>query len=101
MEIMNKDGEKSSGVSRVGQKLTCVIWWFMGTAEAAGLSKVTSTFANLETWLTTFVPIAATVALIFIAIGYFMRFVHKETFGVWAIGLIAAGSASEIVGMLM
>lgn len=89
-------------MEKANKAILLLILSVIGRAEAAGggLSKVTSTFTNVESWLTTFVPIAATVALIFLAIGYLMQFVHKETFGHWAIGLIVAGSASEIVGMV-
>ncbi|WP_273720595.1 MULTISPECIES: VirB2 family type IV secretion system major pilin TrwL [unclassified Bartonella] len=46
------------------------------------------------------IPIAAAVILLCLAIGYAGRYIEKDTFVRWAIGVVIAGSAAELVTML-
>ncbi|WP_156851146.1 VirB2 family type IV secretion system major pilin TrwL [Bartonella refiksaydamii] len=46
------------------------------------------------------IPIAAAVILLCLAIGYAGRYIEKDTFVRWAIGVVIAGSAAEIAKML-
>ncbi|WP_406604058.1 VirB2 family type IV secretion system major pilin TrwL [Bartonella gliris] len=46
------------------------------------------------------IPIAAAVILLCLAIGYAGRYIGKDTFIRWAIGVVIAGSATQIANML-
>ncbi|MET3589177.1 type IV secretory pathway VirB2 component (pilin) [Bartonella silvatica] len=46
------------------------------------------------------IPIAAAVILLCLAIGYAGRYLEKDTFIRWAIGVVIAGSATQIAAML-
>ncbi|WP_375695610.1 VirB2 family type IV secretion system major pilin TrwL, partial [Bartonella sp. AC66GZZY] len=54
----------------------------------------------LQTDLKTLIPIAAAVILLCLAIGYAGRYIEKDTFVRWGIGVVIAGSAAELVKML-
>ncbi|MCZ2157916.1 VirB2 family type IV secretion system major pilin TrwL [Bartonella sp. 220] len=47
------------------------------------------------------IPAAAAVILLCLAIGYAGRYIGKDTFVRWAVGVIIAGSASQFVTMLL
>ncbi|KEC55945.1 VirB2 family type IV secretion system major pilin TrwL [Bartonella koehlerae] len=46
------------------------------------------------------IPVAAAIILLCLAIGYAGRYIGKDTFVRWAIGVVIAGSATELVAML-
>ncbi|WP_142416704.1 VirB2 family type IV secretion system major pilin TrwL [Bartonella massiliensis] len=46
------------------------------------------------------IPVAAAVILLCLAIAYAGRYIEKDTFVRWAIGVIIAGSATQIATML-
>ncbi|WP_034456146.1 TrbC/VirB2 family protein, partial [Bartonella elizabethae] len=45
-------------------------------------------------------PIAAAIILLCLAIGYAGRYIGKDTFVRWAVGVVIAGSATQLVTML-
>ena len=45
------------------------------------------------------IPIVAIIALVALGIGYATKFVEKDTFVRWAIGIIIAGSAAQITAL--
>ncbi|KEC55946.1 VirB2 family type IV secretion system major pilin TrwL [Bartonella koehlerae] len=46
------------------------------------------------------IPVAAAVILLCLAIGYAGRYIEKDTFIRWAIGVVVAGSATQLANML-
>ncbi|WP_039760676.1 VirB2 family type IV secretion system major pilin TrwL [Bartonella queenslandensis] len=46
------------------------------------------------------IPIAAAVILLCLAIGYAGRYIEKDTFVRWAVGVIIAGSATQLATLL-
>ncbi|WP_034450580.1 VirB2 family type IV secretion system major pilin TrwL, partial [Bartonella quintana] len=46
------------------------------------------------------IPVAAALILLCLAIGYAGRYIEKDTFIRWAIGVVIAGSATQIATML-
>jgi len=68
---------------------------FAGT----GLSKAKGIMEQFRDELLTIIPIVAIVALLALAIGYATKFVEKDTFVRWAIGIIIAGSATQITAL--
>ncbi len=69
------------------------------SAHAAGLEKAKSVLETVKQELTTIIPIAAAILLLCLGIGYAGRFVEKDTFVRWAIGIIIGGSAVQITAM--
>ncbi|WP_208433285.1 VirB2 family type IV secretion system major pilin TrwL [Bartonella taylorii] len=81
---------------------TTIIMFFMNSpVYAQVLSKADRALKALQTDLiTNIIPIAAAVILLCLAIGYAGRYIGKDTFVRWAIGVVIAGSATELVTML-
>ncbi|WP_375685413.1 VirB2 family type IV secretion system major pilin TrwL [Bartonella sp. TT110JLCBS] len=46
------------------------------------------------------IPIAAAVILLCLAIGYAGRYIERDTFIRWAVGVIIAGSATQLASLL-
>ncbi|WP_375657493.1 MULTISPECIES: VirB2 family type IV secretion system major pilin TrwL [unclassified Bartonella] len=46
------------------------------------------------------IPVAAAVILLCLAIGYAGRYIERDTFIRWAIGVVIAGSATQLAKML-
>ncbi|WP_375668652.1 MULTISPECIES: VirB2 family type IV secretion system major pilin TrwL [unclassified Bartonella] len=70
------------------------------SAQAAGLDPAKKALELLQTDLKTIIPIAAAVILLCLAIGYAGRYIGKDTFVRWAIGVVIAGSAAELADLL-
>ncbi|WP_375643233.1 MULTISPECIES: VirB2 family type IV secretion system major pilin TrwL [unclassified Bartonella] len=69
-------------------------------AQAVVLQPANKALTALQTDLKTIIPIAAAVILLCLAIGYAGRYIGKDTFVRWAIGVVIAGSAAELTGLL-
>lgn len=78
---------------------TAIFSAYAFSAHAGGLEKAKSVLETLKTELTSIIPIAAAVLLLCLGIGYAGRFVEKDTFVRWAIGIIIGGSAVQITAM--
>lgn len=70
---------------------------FADTARAGGLSKATGVLEGFKSDILVIVPIVAFIALVLFGVGYATKFVEKDTFVRWGIGIVIAGSAAEIV----
>lgn len=79
---------------------TLMISTYAFSAQAAGLEKAKTVLQTLQEELTTIIPIAAAILLLCLGIGYAGRFVGKDTFVRWAIGIIIGGSAVQITALL-
>ncbi|WP_375685418.1 VirB2 family type IV secretion system major pilin TrwL [Bartonella sp. TT110JLCBS] len=69
-------------------------------AQAAVLKPANDALTALQTDLKTIIPLAAAVILLCLAIGYAGRYIGKDTFVRWGIGVVIAGSAAELANML-
>ncbi|WP_375615008.1 MULTISPECIES: VirB2 family type IV secretion system major pilin TrwL [unclassified Bartonella] len=69
-------------------------------AQAVVLQPANNALTALQTDLKTLIPIAAAVILLCLAIGYAGRYIGKDTFVRWGIGVVIAGSAAELANML-
>lgn len=69
------------------------------SASAQGLSKAKTVLETFQSELTTIIPIAAAVILLCLAIGYAGKFIEKDTFVRWAVGVIIGGSAVQITAL--
>ncbi|WP_455465978.1 VirB2 family type IV secretion system major pilin TrwL [Bartonella sp. B39] len=69
-------------------------------AQAEKLEKVKNILEKFRGELNLIIPVAAAVILLCLAIGYAGRYIEKDTFVRWAIGVVIAGSAVEIANLL-
>ncbi|WP_143245335.1 VirB2 family type IV secretion system major pilin TrwL, partial [Bartonella elizabethae] len=69
-------------------------------ANATVLTKAEKTLEALDKDLNVIIPIAAAVILLCLAIGYAGRYIGKDTFVRWAVGVVVAGSATQLVALL-
>lgn len=64
-----------------------------------GLAKAKGVLEDFEEQLTDIIPIVAIIALAILGIGYATKFVEKDTFFRWAVGIIIAGSAAQLTAL--
>jgi len=70
-------------------------------ASAQGLQKAKGVLEGFKVELTDLIPTVAVIALILLGIGYATKFVEKDTFVRWGIGVIIVGSAAQIVALFL
>ncbi|WP_375668076.1 MULTISPECIES: VirB2 family type IV secretion system major pilin TrwL [unclassified Bartonella] len=69
-------------------------------AQPSVLKNASQALTDLQKDLKAIIPIAAAVILLCLAIGYAGRYIGKDTFVRWAIGVVIAGSAAQLVSLL-
>ncbi|WP_375676703.1 VirB2 family type IV secretion system major pilin TrwL [Bartonella sp. CB21SXKL] len=69
-------------------------------AQVQTLQNAKTALTELQTDLKAIIPVAAAVILLCLAIGYAGRYIGKDTFVRWAIGVVIAGSAAQLVSLL-
>ncbi|QEE12875.1 VirB2 family type IV secretion system major pilin TrwL [Bartonella krasnovii] len=69
-------------------------------AQPQHLTTANTALNALQTDLKTIIPLAAGVILLCLAIGYAGRYISKDTFVRWGIGVVIAGSAAELAKLL-
>ncbi|EJF79815.1 TrbC/VIRB2 family [Candidatus Bartonella washoeensis] len=75
--------------------------FFMHNPAYAQLTNAKNALDSLQKELVgKIIPVAAAVILLCLAIGYAGRYISKDTFVRWAIGVVIAGSATQIANML-
>ncbi|WP_330168311.1 VirB2 family type IV secretion system major pilin TrwL [Bartonella grahamii] len=68
-------------------------------AQAQKLKNADTALNALQKDLKEIIPIAAAVILLCLAIGYAGRYIEKDTFIRWAIGVVIAGSATQLAAL--
>ncbi|WP_375658020.1 VirB2 family type IV secretion system major pilin TrwL [Bartonella sp. CL436QHHD] len=68
--------------------------------KASVLTNAQSALEGLQGDIQKIIPIAAAIILLCLAIGYAGRYIGKDTFVRWAIGVVIAGSAAQLVSLL-
>ncbi|WP_375685082.1 VirB2 family type IV secretion system major pilin TrwL [Bartonella sp. AP172QHHD] len=69
-------------------------------ASARVLQNAETALTDLQTDLKVIIPVAAAVILLCLAICYAGRYIEKDTVVRWAIGVVIAGSATQLVTLL-
>ncbi|WP_139412510.1 VirB2 family type IV secretion system major pilin TrwL [Bartonella mastomydis] len=69
-------------------------------AAATKLKNAEDALNTLQTDLKIIIPLAAGVMLLCLAVGYAGRYIGKDTFVRWAIGVVVAGSAAQLAQLL-
>ncbi|PIT69117.1 VirB2 family type IV secretion system major pilin TrwL [Bartonella tribocorum] len=86
---------QSKNNSRIIAISAALIAFFMAHPTYADLGNANRVLTALQTELSTkIIPVAAALILLCLAIGYTGRYIEKDTFVRWAIGVIIAGSAT-------
>ncbi|WP_375658522.1 VirB2 family type IV secretion system major pilin TrwL [Bartonella sp. MR30HLJHH] len=84
-------------------KISAALTVFFMSSPAYAQAKLTNAKTALEalqTDLKVIIPIAAAVILLCLAIGYAGRYIERDTFVRWGIGVVIAGSAAELANLL-
>lgn len=68
-------------------------------AQAGGVDTGASSLNNVKQWLMTWIPAAATIIIIAMAIAWMTHLIHAGIALRVIVGLIVVGSASYIVGL--
>lgn len=79
--------------------LTLAVTTEVAMAQTGGLSKAKGVMESFKAELTDIIPTIAVIALLALGIGYATKFVEKDTFVRWGIGIIIAGSAAQLTAL--
>ncbi|WP_375651703.1 VirB2 family type IV secretion system major pilin TrwL [Bartonella sp. LB28NMGDW] len=100
-KLINLKSKSNNKIIAISAAMTAL---FMNSSayaqKAAVLTNASDALTALQTDLKVIIPIAAAVILLCLAIGYAGRYIGKDTFVRWAIGVVIAGSAAQLVSML-
>ncbi|WP_019221073.1 VirB2 family type IV secretion system major pilin TrwL [Bartonella senegalensis] len=100
MKQLNNPQSKNKSSTIFATIVTFFMMHSMCCAQAKSLKKAKDALDKFQTELNTIIPVAAAVILLCLAIGYAGRYIGKDTFIRWAIGVIIAGSATQLATML-
>lgn len=79
--------------------LSLVVTTEVAMAQTGGLAKAKGVMESFKVELTDIIPTIAVIALLALGVGYATKFVEKDTFVRWAIGIIIAGSAAQLTAL--
>ncbi|WP_273759188.1 VirB2 family type IV secretion system major pilin TrwL [Bartonella sp. ML70XJBT.G] len=97
-KLNNFQSENNNQIIVVSAIITA---FFITHPAYAKLDKAAKALGDLKTDLiSNIIPIAAAVILLCLAIGYAGRYIGKDTFVRWAVGVVIAGSATELATLL-
>ncbi|WP_273759184.1 VirB2 family type IV secretion system major pilin TrwL [Bartonella sp. ML70XJBT.G] len=92
---------QSKNNNRIIAISAAVIVFFMAHPAYAELKHAKNALEKLkQDLIKNIIPVAAAIILLCLAIGYAGRYIEKDTFIRWAIGVVIAGSATQLVAML-
>lgn len=92
--------KKSAAVANkaIAVALTLAVSTQVAMAQG-GLAKAKGVMESFKVELTDIIPTIAVIALLALGIGYATKFVEKDTFVRWGIGIIIAGSAAQLTAL--
>ncbi|UNE54084.1 VirB2 family type IV secretion system major pilin TrwL [Bartonella machadoae] len=92
---------KNNNISNVIAATVTVFFISSPVYASKNLDTAKGALTNLQKELTgKIIPVAAAVILLCLAIGYAGRYIEKDTFVRWAIGVVIAGSATQLATLL-
>ncbi|CDO47593.1 conjugal transfer protein [Bartonella henselae] len=96
--LINLQSKNNNRIIVIAASITV---FFIDSPVYAKLTNAANALKNLKEELTgKIIPVAAAVILLCLAIGYAGRYIGKDTFIRWAIGVVIAGSAVQLTGLL-
>ncbi|WP_375662805.1 VirB2 family type IV secretion system major pilin TrwL [Bartonella sp. CL266QHHD] len=100
-KLINLQSKSNNKIIAISAAMTAL---FMDSsayaANATALTNAETALTGLQKDLKVIIPLAAAVILLCLAIGYAGRYIGKDTFVRWAIGVVIAGSAAQLVSLL-
>ncbi|WP_273790539.1 VirB2 family type IV secretion system major pilin TrwL [Bartonella sp. CM31XJBT] len=97
-KLINFQLNDNNKITAISAALT--VFFMANPVYAQQLTTAKGALGKLRDDLKLLIPIAAAVILLCLAIGYAGRYIGKDTFVRWAIGVVIAGSAAELAKML-
>lgn len=82
-----------------GLALVATSEYALAQTGGGGLQKAKGVMDDFKAELTDIIPTIAVIALLALGIGYATKFVEKDTFVRWGIGIIIAGSAAQLTAL--
>ncbi|WP_273718672.1 MULTISPECIES: VirB2 family type IV secretion system major pilin TrwL [Bartonella] len=99
-KLISLQSKSSNKIAVISAAITAFFMDNSTYAAAATLKHAEGALTKLQTDLKVIIPIAAAIILLCLAIGYAGRYIGKDTFVRWAIGVVIAGSATQLVTLL-
>ncbi|WP_139412512.1 VirB2 family type IV secretion system major pilin TrwL [Bartonella mastomydis] len=101
-KLINFQLKSNNKITAISAALT-VFFTSNSICAAQNVSKLTNAKNALDVLkkdLDIIIPFAAGIMLLCLAVGYAGRYIGKDTFVRWAVGVIVAGSAAQLAAML-
>ncbi|QEE08209.1 TrwL5 protein [Bartonella kosoyi] len=100
-KLINFQSKSNNKIATFSAALTVFFMTHPVYAQAATyLKHGKGALDKLQTDLNIIIPIAAAVILLCLAIGYAGRYIGKDTFVRWSVGVVIAGSAAQLANLL-
>ncbi|AFR26852.1 VirB2 family type IV secretion system major pilin TrwL [Bartonella quintana] len=101
-QLDNLQSKSNNKIIAIAVAITVLFMAYPAYVQAQALNNAKTVLQSLQSELTKkIIPIAAALMLLCLAIGYAGRYIEKDTFIRWAVGVIIAGSATQIANMLL
>ncbi|WP_254492556.1 VirB2 family type IV secretion system major pilin TrwL [Bartonella sp. B1099] len=100
-KLINLQSKNNNKIATFSAVLIVFFMTHPGYAQAAQyLKHAEGALEKLRDDLKLIIPIAAAVILLCLAIGYAGRYIGKDTFVRWSVGVVIAGSAIQLANLL-
>ncbi|WP_375662263.1 VirB2 family type IV secretion system major pilin TrwL [Bartonella sp. OC16QHHD] len=99
-KLISVQSKSNNKIIAISAAMTALFMDSSAYAAASVLTNAENALTGLQTDLKVIIPIAAAVILLCLAIGYAGRYIGKDTFVRWAIGVVIAGSSAQLVTLL-
>ncbi|WP_375662807.1 VirB2 family type IV secretion system major pilin TrwL [Bartonella sp. CL266QHHD] len=99
-KLINLQSKSNNKIIAISAAMTALFMDSSAYAAAGVLTNAETALTGLQKDLKVIIPLAAAVILLCLAIGYAGRYIGKDTFVRWAIGVVIAGSATQLVTLL-
>ncbi|WP_273718665.1 MULTISPECIES: VirB2 family type IV secretion system major pilin TrwL [Bartonella] len=99
-KLISLQSKSNNKITAISAAITAFFMDNSAYAKASVLTNAESALTSLQEDIQKIIPIAAAIILLCLAIGYAGRYIEKDTFVRWAIGVVIAGSAAQLVTLL-
>ncbi|WP_175869108.1 VirB2 family type IV secretion system major pilin TrwL [Bartonella gabonensis] len=99
-KLINFQSKSNNKIAAFSAALTVFFMTRPVYATPQYLKHANTALTGLQTDLKIIIPIAAAVILLCLAIGYAGRYIGKDTFVRWSVGVVIAGSAAQLASLL-
>ncbi|WP_375685414.1 VirB2 family type IV secretion system major pilin TrwL [Bartonella sp. TT110JLCBS] len=97
-KLVSFKSENNNRIAAISATITAFFITHPAYAKIENASKALK--ALQDDLIKNIIPVAAAVILLCLAIGYAGRYIERDTFIRWAVGVIIAGSATQLATML-